>query len=317
MEGKVLASAFEQAPEIARIPSWETVSGNDGRLAAEGADENPAAAEAALRQLIDLGYVAAPSADVVRNIARAENEAQFNVAGSLLEGGRITEAKEILDRLTTAEPDELRYWSAYVQACLSLNATADAERASATLERLAPGTPQTVVLRGVLAWTRGDIAGSDEAFHEAERLAPNDPMTQTYLGRLYLRQRRWAEAERAFRRALEQDPDSAEAHYGLSVALPRQDRVEEGIDHALLAVGLRFEFPEAHFQLGAVLSRLGWFERAAQAFEISLRLRPGFLHAHRYLSRIYPRLERNDLAEKHQREAARLVAARAPQPAVD
>jgi uncharacterized protein HemY len=169
----------------------------------------------------------------------------------------------------------------------------------------------------VLAWSRGDMEACAAAFHEAEQLAPGDPLTQNYLGRLYLRQRHWAEAERAFRRALEADPDSPDAHYGLSVALPRQDRVEEGIDHALLAVGLRYEYPEAHFQLGAVMSRLGWFERAVQAFEISLRLRPGFVLAHRYLSRIYARLGKSELALQHRAEAARLLATKTPQPAVD
>ena len=34
MEGKVLVNAFIEQPEIARIPSWETVAGNDGRLPA-------------------------------------------------------------------------------------------------------------------------------------------------------------------------------------------------------------------------------------------------------------------------------------------
>ncbi len=317
MEGKVLASAFEQVPEIQRIPSWEGVAGDDGRLSAEGEEENPAAAQAALQQLVALGYVAPPGDDAVHAMARAEMEAQFNVAGSLLEGGRVTEAKDILERLTERAPDELRYWSAFVQACLAANAPDAAERAAAALERLAPGTPQTVVLRGVLAWTRGDLEACSAAFRAAEEIAPNDPVTQTYLGRLYLRQRRWPEAERAFRRVLEIDPDSAEAHYGLSVALPRQNFVDHGIDHALLAVGLRHEFPEAHFQLGALMSRLGWFERAVQAFEISLRLRPGFLLAHRYLSRIYPRIGRSDLAERHRDEAARLTALRAPQPLAD
>ncbi len=317
MEGKVVTNAFEEAPKIERIPSWEEVPGEDGRLPVSGEEENSVAAEAALRQLIELGYVAAPGPDVVRAVALVEREAEFNLAGSLLEGGRVLEGKEILEKLTTRAPDELRYWSAYVSVCITCNTSADAERAAAALQRLAPGTPQTVVLHGVLAWTRGDMEACDAAFHEAEKLAPDDPTTQTYLGRLYLRQRRWPEAERAFRRVLELDRDSAEAHYGLSVALPRQNRVEEGIDHALLAVGLRHEFPEAHFQLGAVLSRLGWFERAVQAFEISLRLRPGFLLAHRYLSRIYARLGRAELAEQHRAEATRLTALRAPQAIAD
>lgn len=319
MEGKPLVSAFEKPPDIKRIPSWEKVAGEDAHLLPRAGDEDPAAAQAVLRQFIALGYVNAPSDDTLRLISLAEDESDFNVAVSLCEAGRAREGKELLAKLVARRPDEPqpRYWMAFAQACLSAQTPQDAAPALDALERTQPDAPQTLVLGGVLAWARGDMEACAEAFHKAERVAPNDPITQTYLGRLYLRQRRWPEAERAFRLALKVDPDMPEAHYGLSVALPRQNFVEQGIDHALLAVGLRHEFPEAHFQLGALLSRMGWFERAIQAFEMSLRMRPGFVLAHRYLSRIYPRIGRSDLAERHRKEAARLLEMRVPQAIAD
>ena len=317
MEGKPLVNAFEQLPEIKRIPSWEKVPGEDGRFLSHIHDENPEAAKAALSQLVDLGYIAAPTNDAVRAIALAEAESDYNLAASLCEAGRAREAKDLLAKLTARQPDQPRYWLAFAQACLAAQSPLEAEPALDALERLDPDRPQTLVLRGILAWARGDENKCAAAFQEAERIAPNDPVTQTYIGRLYLRQRRWPEAERAFRHALDVDRDLAEAHYGLSVALPRQNFVEKGIDHGLLAVGLRHEFPEAHFQLGALLSRLGWFDRAAQAFEISLRMRPGFVLAHRYLSRIYGRIGRSDLARHHREEAARLLKMRAQQPFAD
>ena len=157
-------------------------------------------------------------------------EADFNVAVSLCEAGRVLEGKEILAKLIARQPDEpqTRYWMAFAHACLSAQTPEDATPALEALERVQPDAPQTIVLRGVLAWALGDMDTCAKAFHEAERIAPNDPVTQTYLGRLYLRQRQWPEAERAFRRALDVDPDMAEAHYGLSVALPRQNSCRGG-----------------------------------------------------------------------------------------
>ncbi len=317
MEGKPLVNAFVQPPEIVRIPSWEDVPGEDGRLARQFEDEDPAAAQEVVRQFIALGYVNAPDDDTLRLIAQAETESDFNLAASLCEAGRAREAKELFVKLTQQYPDEPRYWLAFAQACLASQTPQDAQPALNALEKLQPRLSQTIVLRGMLAWANGDMETCSQAFHDAEQIAPNDPLTQAYLGRLYLRQRRWREAEHAFQRALAVDTDNAEAHYGLSVALPRQNSVEPGIGHALLAVGLRYEFPEAHFQLGALLSRLGHFERAVQAFEVSLHLRPGFLLAHRYLSRIYARLGRTDLAERHRADAARLQESSAPQPLAD
>ena len=320
MEGKVLVNAFEAAsPPPPRIASWEAVPGEDGRPGPADGEEDPAAAQAALRQLEELGYIEPPGADARRAVARAEAEADFNLAAALSEGGRAREAQALLTPLAARCPDEPRYWRALAAACFAAGAPGDAAPCLAALERLEPARPQTVILRGLLAWARGDLTACESAFAAAAGLAPDDPLTQAYLGRLALRRRRWVEAEQAFCRALAIDPDLAEAHYGLSVALPRQgrERAEAGIEHALRAVALRHEFPEAHFQLGAVLSRLGWFERAAQAFEITLRLRPGFVHAHRYLARIYARLDRPDLVRRHRESAVRLSEERAPQPAVD
>jgi predicted AlkP superfamily phosphohydrolase/phosphomutase/tetratricopeptide (TPR) repeat protein len=317
MEGKVLANAFVEQPEVKRIPSWEAVAGNDGRLPITEGEQDPAEAQAVLQQFIALGYIEAPNQDGVRAIAIAEAEAEFNRAASFAESGRSKEAKELLAALTARHPDEPRYWRAFAQACLGAQTPKEAEPALEALERLEPGRPPTLVLRGMLAWASGDMAACAAAFEQAEKIAPKDLITLTYLGRLYLRQRHWTNAERMFKRVLDLDPDSAEAHYGLSVALPRQDFVEQGIDHALIAVGLRHEFPEAHFQLGAILSRLGWFERAVQAFEISLRMRPGFLLAHRYLANIYGRIGRSDLAKHHQTEVKRLKEIRAAQPIAD
>jgi tetratricopeptide (TPR) repeat protein len=317
MEGKILVNAFAEPPAITRIPSWEAAAGNDGRLPPAVEEEDPAAAQAALRQLVELGYIPPPDNNVPRMIALAEAEADFNLTAALIEGGRAREAKEISVRLTGQSPDEPRYWRALVQACFAGQTPLEAEPALAALERLEPNRPQTIVLRGMVAWARNDLEECAAAFGAAEKIAPDDPVTQTYLGRLYLRQRRWADAERAFRHALESDPDSAEAHYGLSVALPRQDQVEPGIEHALRAVGLRHDFPEAHFQLGAVLSRKGWYDRAVQAFEITLRMRPGFVLAHRYLSRIHTRFGRLEKAREHREIADKLISENTPQPQVD
>lgn len=317
MEGKVLVSAFDDAPEIERITSWEKVAGDDGRAAGSAEEMSSEAAQAVLQQFIALGYIAPPDEDAKNAVALAEREANFNLAVSLSEGGRANEAQELLISLTSLYPDEPRYWRVLAQTSMTTRSFDVTAQCLAALEKLEPQLPQTIVLRGLLAWSKEDFKACLSAFREAEKIAPDDPITLTYLGRLYLRQRQWPNAERAFYRVLELDPDSAEAHYGLSVALPRQNRVEEGIDHALLAVGLRHEFPEAHFQLGALLSRLGWYERAVQAFEISLRMRPGFALAHGYLTRIYGRIGRVELANHHRNEVARLRESRAAQPIAD
>ena len=116
MEGKPLLSAFKQAPEINRIPSWENADGEDGRLRAGDENENPAAAQAALNQLVELGYIAAPTEDVVRQI-EAKSKGDFNIAASLCEAQRAREGKGLLANLIARQRDEppVRYWLALAQ----------------------------------------------------------------------------------------------------------------------------------------------------------------------------------------------------------
>ncbi len=59
MDGGVVTSAFEDPPEVKTIPSWEDVSGNDGRHPAHTRLDPVAAAEA-LEQLVALGYIEKP-----------------------------------------------------------------------------------------------------------------------------------------------------------------------------------------------------------------------------------------------------------------
>jgi hypothetical protein len=88
------------------------VAGKDGRLPPSAEEEDPAAAQAALLQLVELGYIPPPDNNVQRTIALAETEADFNLAVTLMEGGRAREAKEIFVRLTNQSPNEPRYWRA-------------------------------------------------------------------------------------------------------------------------------------------------------------------------------------------------------------
>src|SRR6185436_4366122 len=62
MEGKVLVNAFEEMPEIERIASWDEVPDPAGdSRPAPTAEDDPEAAAAALQQLVELGYLEAPS----------------------------------------------------------------------------------------------------------------------------------------------------------------------------------------------------------------------------------------------------------------
>ncbi|HVV44348.1 MAG TPA: alkaline phosphatase family protein, partial [Bryobacteraceae bacterium] len=107
MEGKVLAGAFESAPSLERIPSWEKVEGDDGRHPPH-MQLDPLAATESLEQLVALGYVEEPDADEEQAAKRTVADLRTNLAEACQDAGRHAEAAAILRELREANPDDLR-----------------------------------------------------------------------------------------------------------------------------------------------------------------------------------------------------------------
>lgn len=310
MDGRSLAQAFDQPPQVASIPSWDAVEGPDGMHPPEK-QVDPIASQEALQQLIELGYIAPLSDNAKSAIETTVLEQRMNLALSHLDAGQPKEALPLLEALHARRPGQTRYTLSLAQAQL---ASGQLTESRATLEALLASEakkakptilPRADLFLGILLAAEGRFDESLHHLRKAEQAEPRLPRLHNQIGVIYLRRRLWAEAERTFNRALSIDGDYAPSCHGLSVALLRQGRAAEAAEMALRAVGLQHFFPEAHFQLGAVLAKLNWPERAAQAFETGLAMRPGVLVAHRYLARLYSRLGKTEQARAHRRAATR------------
>jgi predicted AlkP superfamily phosphohydrolase/phosphomutase/predicted Zn-dependent protease len=141
MDGKVLAAAFETLPRVDSIPSWEEVPGDAGRHAADSQLDSLAAAEA-LKQLIDLGYVAPPAADQQINLEENLFELRYNRARAYLDERRPDLAEPILTALLEKKPDSQRVAERLLRCLLARGAHAAArtlmDSFDATCEHLAP-----------------------------------------------------------------------------------------------------------------------------------------------------------------------------------
>jgi Flp pilus assembly protein TadD len=292
MDGKVLTAAFEHPAPVESIPSWEAIPGECGMHSPERR-QDPLEAREALRQLVDLGYIEAPDADMEKAMRRAEDELRWNLALSLMDGEQTGEAMPLLKRLVAARPDEKRFRLSLAECCLMTGRPADCYAALVHLYGDAQENPppQADLLLGIALFAEGRSAEALHRLLRAERSAPRLPRLHNHLGAVYLKRRLWREAERAFRRALEIDQDSPAAYTGLSAAARRQGRLREAAEHALQAVGLHYFSPHAHLQLGLALARLGDLKRAAQALETCLGMRPQMTGARRVLARIQSRLQ--------------------------
>ena len=287
MPGRVLAEAFEVAPPLERIPSWEAVDGDAGMHAA-GYAMPESDAELLLRQFVDLGYVDEPKQDRAAAAADCERERQWNLARVYTSSLRFPEALPILETIHEQAPERGDYALALAEAQRRVGLT---DEAAATVEQAISNhrdTPAARLVLGNIAFEQGRPREALEHLLLAEKADPRLPDLHVSLGFVWIRQREWQNAERAFRRAIEIDPHSAPAWQGLAFALLRQGQLEAAADAALTSVGYQHGSPHAHLVLGLALLRLGRRDRAVQAFETCLTVQPPLRAAHRVLARIHP-----------------------------
>jgi predicted AlkP superfamily phosphohydrolase/phosphomutase/tetratricopeptide (TPR) repeat protein len=302
MDGKALVQSFEsaEAVEVERVESWDAQSGpHDPGAHPPEMQVDPFEEQAALQQLVELGYVAAPDENAEKAMKVARTEAQFNLAASHIDAAQYGKAAALLEALHAQSPDEPRFRGLLAEAYFQLGRLADVRRLLGVVADAPNRTAQMNLLLGTLEFAEGNTDAALRYFREAEQAKLRLPSVHIRLGEVYLKQRHWEDAERAFRLALEIDPENAMASYGLGDAVLHLGRAEEAVEHTLRAVGLMHYFPRAHYQLGVALVKLGWLERAAQAFKTAVGLRPGFVRAHRYLTAVYLKLGDAERARVH------------------
>ena len=127
MDGRVLVQAFEEPPQVTRIPSWEQELGECGMHPAD-LRMDPAAAQAVLQQFVALGYIQPPSEDQSKAVASAIREANYNLSRDYLDCGRADDALPLLEELAKNDPKQSRFQMHLAQCYLALNRRADAKQ---------------------------------------------------------------------------------------------------------------------------------------------------------------------------------------------
>jgi predicted AlkP superfamily phosphohydrolase/phosphomutase/tetratricopeptide (TPR) repeat protein len=305
MDGKVLAQSFDRRVAIERIPSWDDVPGEAGMPPAD-LRLDPIDASEAMRQLVELGYMPAPTGAEHDAMEIARTEWKYNLAASQLDAGRADAALPLIESLHAGQPDNHRFAMLLVQCYGHLGRAADVRRVIETGTKDHASTAQSDLWLGWALLSLGDGEAALTRLRRAEQGNPDSPAIHCMIGRVYIKQRHWPDAQRTFARALEIDPESEAAHDGMAVAMLGMDRNEEAATHALRAVGLLYHFPIAHYRLGLALVRLQQYERAAQAMQTAVSMRPGMLDAHRYLGALYMRLGNPEKALVHRKIAREL-----------
>lgn len=300
MDGKVLTQVFDKKITPAYIESWETVKGDSGNHPEE-LQQDPLAAQEALKQLIELGYVEAPSEDKAKTIQKVVNETQFNLARIYLFKEQANIAEPILEELFNKTPDIARYALKYAECLQKLRKFDICFSVIEQIKKLdKKELPQLDFLEGVLLVSQNKPGKALLFFKKAMESISHMPDIHVKVGEAFIKLKEWNEAKIAFTKALEIDPENAGAHLGIGIAHLRKDELNEAVEHLLSSVSLIFNNPLTHYFLGEVFYRLKMFERAVEAFKVVTTYQPGNRKAHLFLVKIFTTNIINPLeAEKH------------------
>lgn len=272
------------------------------------------------------------------NLARAKYKTGF----SLLQQGKLQEAKEALQSSIQLNPTFTKAHEALGIVFLQEFDTANAEKEFTSALRLNPKSVDTRVNLGTVLvkekkyseamWEMLKVLGSNPKYvpaigalsfildqlgdsaaavvylQAAIRSVPGNADLYVFLGSHEYKAGKYQEAIESFRKAVELDPRSDPAHYGLGLALLKKDprNGAEAVREYKAALRFNPRNARAYFELGVLAAQENDLAAAADDLERAIQLQPDSAELYGELGRVYEREGRLGDAEKAFRTALRL-----------
>ncbi len=323
MDGKPLLDALVVKGIPDRIDSWELVEDGVCGMPDPSQQSDPWAEQAAMEQLIALGYIDPPDKNASQAIASCQRETKYYLARVYLHKQAYDQALSLLQELFDESPDEIRFgvrlancqqilgnmeearritdvtisnWERnemerqqqIIRKAIERDESLPPEMASITLDDLRhQNRPALDLLQGTLLLAEEKPEQALIHLQRAEQAMPQRPDLYLQLGHAYLKMERYQDAETAFFKMLKIDPDSAHAYHGLAMIYLRMRRFRDASETAACSLGLLFHNPQAHYHHGMARFRLGDFEGAERSYLNAVRQAPGMRAAHKQLANLY------------------------------
>lgn len=269
MDGRVLAELLTADPP-APIPSWQQGEGDAGEHPAD-LRLDPFEAHEAVKQLIELGYLAAMPPGQAERVAFVRRETDFNRAVVLSRSGRCGQAIPWLEALVEQQPRQPRYALLLVECLLAEgHAQAALARAEAFLQR----QPLSSAMRLQQLLALLALNQPEQARRQLPLIRPGSSAEHLNLGEIHAQLQQPQAAADHNRAALADASLTIPAHLGLArLALAAGD-AEQAAEHCLDAQAVSLQVPEAHLLLALCLAWLEMNQEASLSCDHALALQP-------------------------------------------
>jgi predicted AlkP superfamily phosphohydrolase/phosphomutase/tetratricopeptide (TPR) repeat protein len=305
MQGKPLNDIYIEQKENKYIDSWEKVE-KDGGLLVKGEHSDELTNEAALQQLIDLGYVDDMKVDgdpednkseYLKNIIR---ENSFYLAKSYSNGGLFEESLELLLEIENREQPDFRYLIEIITCAVKTKRFALAEEYIRYIrsEKLISDNYMDVLEAKIQIGLNEPVIAMT-LLERAMINFPDAPDILIELGKVLTVVRELEKAKKCFSKSIEIDPDNAYAHHGFGLAAMRNEEYELALEYLLNAVEKTYHYPQAHFHLGECLVFMKEYEAAMHSFEVVENISPELPKTYKWLQDIHEILGNESKAEHY------------------
>ncbi|GAB5417761.1 MAG: hypothetical protein Crog4KO_24900 [Crocinitomicaceae bacterium] len=291
MDGKPLMDIYENPGEVKYIDSWQDDKRFGGELIAEFGG-NESSNEAALQQLVDLGYIndleitegqdtEKLTKEYLINTMRENN---FYLAKSYASGGKYDECLEIMLEIEDRSAPDFRYLIEVVNAALKTKRFSLAQEYLDFIRKSGLFAENfTDLLEAKVQIGLNNPAAALRLLEKATENYPESPDVLIDLGRILNTLRESERAKEAFGKAIEMDPDNAYAHHGYGVAAMSLEDYETALEYFLNSVDRFYHYPMAHLHLGETLALMKEYELAKRSFEVVIAIYPSLAKAYRWL----------------------------------
>jgi tetratricopeptide (TPR) repeat protein len=308
MDGRVLVQAFDEPPQITRIPSWEQEPGECGMHPSD-LRMDPAAAQAVLQQFVALGYIQPPSEDQSKAVASAVREANYNLARDYLDCGRPDDALPLLEELAKNDPKQTRFQMHLAQCYLALSRRADAKQILETLITADLNRPEAEAAKGEQtdAAQPAETAQPTESPQAVPETVPAEapegvalrapleaagsqvkqpnprPWADLLMGVIHFEEGNMEAALASLLKAEQSDPRLPNLHLRIGETYLRQKRTDDADRAFQQALDIDGDSPEAHLGLAMVRLRQRRNEEAAEQALLAVGLQHFLPLGHFYL----------------------------------
>ena len=312
MDGRVLLEAFADPKPIKPIPSWDDVPGECGWHASDAALD-PEESQAAMKQLVALGYIEDVGEELEEGIAKTTRELKYNEARSYMDGNRHIDAIPTLRECWNRWPEETRFGVQLIQCHLALMQIAEAretmnllvERKKAASE--AAATELQEMLEKLNAEDKTPEDMDEKQAKQAQQLrarASLNPYGANMLeGTLLFAEADYEAALKCFEQAEPVNDQRPEVYISMGQALHELERYDEAVARFGEALALESTNPEAHLGLCRSQLQLDALDEAESSARASVNLSFQNPWAHYFLATVLIRKEQFRDAENSLHQA--------------